>query len=52
MSKDVNDILFTRAGWKSLLEDAGFEILLIGWDLFVPAGAIGVIETRWYNIVR
>lgn len=52
MDKDVLISLYTKAGWKVILEDAGFEIFDDRSDLFVPAGSVGVDEARYYIIAK
>lgn len=52
MGNTVLITLFTRAGWKVLLEKAGFEILSVEEDLFTPAAADCDQEPRYYIIAR
>ena len=45
--------LFTKAGWKVLLEKAGFEIIHTEEDLFTPPPAAGCDpEPRYYIIAK
>ena len=48
MGHTVLITLLTRAGWKVLLEKAGFEIVHTEEDLFTPAAADCDQEPRYY----
>lgn len=53
MGNRVRITLFTKAGWKALLEMAGFEIVCTEEDLFVPpAAAECEPEPRYYIIAK
>jgi len=52
MGRDVVVSLFTRAGWKEISGNAGFEISYTESDLFVLVGAVGVQEERYYIIAK
>lgn len=53
MSNKVLITLFTKAGWKVLLEKAGFELVHTEKDLFsVPADADCDPEPRYYIIAK
>ena len=47
MGKIILNTLFTKGGWKALLDRAGFEIVHTEEDLFEPR-APGVPEPRYY----
>ncbi|CAD6588556.1 MAG: hypothetical protein ASARMPREDX12_003370 [Alectoria sarmentosa] len=53
MSKTVLITLFTKMGWKVLLEKAGFEIVYTEEDLFIPPAAADCDpEPRYYIIAK
>lgn len=52
MGSKVSITLFTKAGWKVLLEEAGFEIVHTEEDLFTPAAADCEVEPRYYLIAK
>ena len=52
MGNTVLITLLTKAGWKVLLENAGFEIVDTEEDLFTPAAADCDQEPRYYIIAK
>ena len=51
MGKNVAITLFTKAGWKELLEKAGFEIVHTENDLFIPPAAANCEPEPHYFII-
>lgn len=52
MSRTVYITLFTKAGWNSLLEGAGFSIVHTETDTFVPAAEGCDVEPHYFVIAR
>ena len=52
MGRKVPCTLFIKAGWKVVLEEAGFEFVHTEEDLFTPGAADWGPELRYYIIAR
>ena len=51
MGNNVSITLFTKAGWKALLEKAGFEVVHTEKDLFIPPAAANCEPEPHYFII-
>ena len=51
MGKTVEFTLFTKTGWKDMLEQAGFEIAHTMSDVFSPPASAGSDQETHYFIV-